>query len=83
MERFDLTTKIHAIVDAMGLSVEWVYSEGQAYEGHYAHELLEHQQPHTMPQCRIKTTFSRVLYRACSPVERFINKLKHFRVVTT
>ena len=109
--RGGLTTKIHAIVDAMGLPIDLVLSEGQAYDGHYAYELFKHLQPHTMvladraydadairaavakkgawanippmPQRRFKPTFSKVLYKARNLVERFFNKLKHFRAVAT
>ena len=34
--RGGLTTKIHALVDAMGLPVKLALSEGQAYDGHSA-----------------------------------------------
>lgn len=109
--RGGLTTKIHAIVDALGLPIDLVLSEGQAYDGHYAHGLFEHLQPRTMvladraydadairaaiadkgawanippmPQRRFKPAFSKVLYKARNLVERFFNKLKHFRAVAT
>ena len=109
--RGGLTTKIHVIVDALGLPIDMVLSEGQAYDGHYAHELFKRLQPHTMvladraydadairssiaergawanippmPQRRFKPVFSRALYKARNLVERFFNKLKHFRAVAT
>jgi len=109
--RGGLTTKIHALVDAMGLPIDLVLSEGQAYDGHYAHGLFAHLQPHAMvladraydadairaaiskkgawanispmPQRRLKPAFSKVLYKARNLVERFFNKLKHFRAVAT
>ena len=109
--RGGLTTKIHAIVDALGLPIDLVLSEGQAYDGHYAHGLFKHLQPQTMvladraydadairaaiagkgawanippmPQRRFKPAFSKVLYKARNLVERFFNKLKHFRAVAT
>jgi len=36
-----------------------------------------------MPQRRHKPVFSKYLYRARNLVERFFNKLKHFRAVAT
>ncbi|HHB83644.1 MAG TPA: IS5/IS1182 family transposase, partial [Devosia sp.] len=36
-----------------------------------------------MPQRRFKPVFSKTLYRARNLVERFFNKLKHFRAVAT
>ena len=46
--RGGLTTKIHALVDACGLPIDLVLSAGQAWDGHLAHGLFEHLQPHTM-----------------------------------
>ena len=40
--RGGLTTKIHALVDACGLLVSFILSEGQEYDGHYARQLIEH-----------------------------------------
>jgi transposase len=34
--RGGLTTKIHAVVDALGLPIKLSLSEGQAYDGHQA-----------------------------------------------
>ena len=109
--RGGLTTKIHAIVDAMGLPIDLVLSEGQAYDGHYAHELFKHLQPGTivladraydanairtaisdrgaranipaMPHRLVKPPFCKALYRERNLVERFFNKLKHFRAIST
>ena len=39
--RGGLTTKIHAMVDAQGLPISLVLSEGQAYHGHSAHLMLD------------------------------------------
>ena len=39
--RGGLTTKIHAVVDALGLPVGLSVSEGQAYDGHAAKALLK------------------------------------------
>jgi transposase len=109
--RGGLTTKIHALVDACGLPVELVLSEGQAYDGHSARLLFERLEQGSvlladraydadairdavagrgawanippMPQRRNKPVFSRFLYRSRNLVERFFNKLKHFRAVAT
>ncbi len=109
--RGGLTTKIHALVDACGLPVKLMLSEGQAWDGHTARELLCDVQAGSMvladraydadairqriadkgawanippmPQRRFKPVFSKYLYRARNLVERFFNKLKHFRAVAT
>ncbi len=39
--RGGLTTKVHAVVDANGLPIGLALSEGQAYDGHSAQELLD------------------------------------------
>ena len=109
--RGGLTTKIHALVDACGLPVKLMLSEGQAYDGHYARELLCDVEPGSMlladraydadairqhiadkgawanippmPQRRYKPAFSKYLYKARNLIERFFNKIKHFRAVAT
>jgi len=43
--RGGLTTKIHAMVDAHGLPINLILSEGQAYDGHSAHVLLDSLMP--------------------------------------
>jgi len=109
--RGGLTTKIHAVVDALGLPVKLSLSEGQAYDGHQAEALLSDLPPNSMvladraydadairkritdqgawanippmPQRRLKPAFSKCLYKMRNLVERFFNKLKHFRAVAT
>lgn len=109
--RGGLTTKIHAVVDALGLPIKVSLSEGQAYDGHQARHLLSDLPPRAMvladraydadvirkliadqkawanippmPHRRYKPTFSRHLYKMRNLVERFFNKLKHFRAVAT
>ena len=39
--RGGLTTKLHAMVDANGLPINLCLSEGQAYDGHSAHLMLD------------------------------------------
>jgi transposase len=39
--RGGLTTKVHAMVDANGLPISLRLSEGQAYDGHSAHLMLD------------------------------------------
>jgi len=46
--RGGLTTKIHAVVDTLGLPVKLSLSEGQAYDGHAANALLNNLQPNAM-----------------------------------
>ena len=36
------TIKIHALVDAFGMPIDLVLSDGQAYDGHYAHQLFDY-----------------------------------------
>ncbi|MGE0630201.1 MAG: transposase [Hyphomicrobiaceae bacterium] len=43
-----LTTKLHALVDAQGLPVRVLISEGQAWDGRYARQLSEHLRPGTV-----------------------------------
>ena len=109
--RGGLTTKIHAVVDALGLPVGLSLSEGQAYDGHQAEALLKDLQPKSvlladraydadairkmiseqgawanipaMPHRRNKPVFSKYLYKQRNLVERFFNKLKHFRAIAT
>ena len=109
--RGGLTTKIHALVDACGLPIKLVLSEGQAYDGHIALKVMDSLQEGTvfladraydadnirqsirargaianipsMPQRRIKPYFDRKLYKERNLVERFFNKIKHYRAIAT
>ncbi len=109
--RGGLTTKIHALVDAIGRPVRRLLSAGQAYDGHAALELLDALPPGcqvladraydsnairaliagqgaeavipSMPQRNPAIPHDRERYRARNCVERFFNKLKHFRAVAT
>jgi transposase len=109
--RGGLTTKIHALVDALGLPIMLKLSEGQAHDGRSADDMLDSLgngdvlladraydsdalrarlaargawacvKP--MPNRKNIPRFSPFLYRYRNLVERFFNKLKHFRVVAT
>ena len=109
--RGGLTTKIHALVDAFGLPIKLCLSEGQAYDGHSAFELLNTLPQHATvladtaydadairamiseqgawaniparPQRKIKPVFSKHLYKKRNLVERFFNRIKHFRAIAT
>lgn len=109
--RGGLTTKIHAMVDANGLPISLVLSEGQAYDGHSAYAMLDSLTPGSvlladraydadklraavadkgafanippMPQRVRRSAFSPFLYQYRNLIERFFNKLKHFRAVAT
>ena len=109
--RGGLTTKIHALVDAMGLPILLKLTEGQAHDGRSAADMLETiQTGHAlladraydsdalrqtlagrgafanikpMPGRKNMPAFSQILYRCRNLVERFFNKLKHFRAVAT
>ena len=109
--RGGLTTKLHAVVDALGLPIKLALSEGQAYDGHQAKALLGDLPPNAMvladraydadairsliadqdawanippvPHRRLKPVFSKHLYKMRNLVERFFNRIKHFRAVAT
>lgn len=109
--RGGLTTKIHAVVDAVGLPITLQLSEGQAYDGHCAMDMFDTLKAGNilladraydsnairkdvaqrrawanipaMPQRKSKPLFNAHLYRDRNLVERFFNKLKHFRAVAT
>lgn len=109
--RGGLTSKIHALVDAMGRPVRLMLSAGQAYDGHAALDILDDVPPGcrvladraydsnairaliarqgalavipSMPQRNPKIDHDRHAYKARNRVERFFNKLKHFRAVAT
>jgi transposase len=109
--RGGLTTKLHAVVDANGLPINLCLSEGQAYDGHSAHLMLNSLEPGSilladraydadklraavaskgafanippMPQRTNRSAFSSFLYRYRNLIERFFNKLKHFRAIAT
>ncbi len=109
--RGGLTTKIHALVDAMGLPIALKLTEGQAHDGRSATDMFDTivtgnilladraydsdrlrenmralgvwANIRAMPN-RVKTyPFSGWVYRLRNLVERFFNKLKHYRAVAT
>jgi len=109
--RGGLSTKIHALVDALGRPIRLKLTAGQAHDGRSAadmfgtvragqvlladraydsdglHETLAARGAvaniRLMPN-RVKTfVFDAELYKARNLVERFFNKLKHFRAVAT
>jgi transposase len=109
--RGGLTTKIHALVDAMGMPIMLKLTEGQAADGRSAADMFDTEGKgdilladraydsdalraemeargaraniRAMPQRVIKPVFSHLLYKQRNLVERFFNKLKHFRAVAT
>ena len=109
--RGGLTTKIHAVVDANGLPVAIVLTEGQAHDGRSAACMLGTLAPGQIlladraydsnalrgaveergAWANIKPVahridppaFSPYLYRYRNLVERFFNKIKHYRAVAT
>ncbi len=109
--RGGLTTKIHALVDAMGLPIALKLTEGQAHDGRSAQDMFETLRAgnilladraydsnalrerlaevgawgniRAMPNRLEPPAFSRWLYKQRNAVERFFNKLKHFRAVAT
>ncbi len=109
--RGGLTTKIHALVDAMGLPIVLKLTEGQAHDGRSAEDMFDSLRRgnvlladraydsnalrerlaergawaniRAMPHRLDPPSFSHWLYRQRNAVERFFNKLKHFRAVAT
>ncbi len=109
--RGGLTTKIHALVDAVGRPIRLMLTAGQAYDGHAAGEMLESLPEDcqlladraydsnairalikkqnaqavipSMPQRNPVIPHDRQVYKARNAVERFFNKVKHFRAVAT
>ena len=109
--RGGLTTKIHALVDAMGLPVVLKLTEGQAHDGRSAVDMFNGLEAgnilladraydsnalrewlaergvwgniRAMPNRLKEPVFSLYLYKQRNSVERFFNKLKHFRAVAT
>ncbi len=109
--RGGLTTKIHALVDAMGLPIALKLTAGQAHDGRSAEDMFATLRKgqvlladraydsdalrdrlaeagawgniRAMPHRLDPPTFSCWLYRQRNAVERFFNKLKHFRAVAT
>jgi transposase len=109
--RGGLTTKIHALVDAMGLPIVLKLTEGQAHDGRSAEDMFSTVQAgnilladraydsdalrerlaergawaniRAMPHRIDPPAFSEWLYTQRNEVERFFNKLKHFRAIAT
>src|ERR1700674_2351119 len=95
--RGGLTTKIHALVDALGNPVELMLTPGQAHDLACAEPLTENADPDVdaLTQRGITAVIppkaNRKIQRACdfalycerNLVERFFNQLKHFRAVAT
>ena len=109
--RGGLTTKIHALVDAMGRPIRLKLTEGQAHDGRSSADMFDtvdvgnilladraYDSDHLrqtleargawanirpMPHRLETQNFSAWLYRQRNHVERFFNKLKHFRAIAT
>ena len=108
--RGGLTTKIHALVDALGNPVELMLTPGQAHDLTCTEPLLEESRPEALigdmaydadaflgalaereitpvipshPRRREPRPCDFALYRERNLVERFFNKLKHFRAIAT
>ena len=109
--RGGLTTKIHALVDAVGRPIRLKLTEGQAHDGRSAADMYASigagqtlladraydsdglrstlaergaiANIRLMPTRKRWPDFDPILYRQRNQVERFFNKLKHFRAVAT
>jgi transposase len=103
--RGGLTTKIHALVDALGNPVELMLTPGQDHDLTCAEPLIENADPRALLRCRSVARHPRAtrdhpsdstqgqpksaarcdyaLYCERNLIERFFNKLKHFRAIAT
>jgi transposase len=109
--RGGLTTKIHALVDALGRPIRLKLTAGQAHDGRSAQDMVStvrggqtlladraydsdalHEalaargafaNIRLMPNRVKHFPFDAGLYKARNLVERFFNKLKHFRAIAT
>lgn len=109
--RGGLTTKIHALVDRMGLPISLKLTPGQAHDGQSAIDMLGalrkgqtlladaaydsnalREDLHRrgvkgeikpMPGRLIVLSLNKRLYKRRNAVERFFNKMKHFRAIAT
>jgi len=109
--RGGLTTKIHALVDAVGRPIRLKLTEGQAHDGRSAADMFDSLQTgdilladraydsdelrerlaargvwaniRPLPNRVRHPVFSPWVYRQRNAVERFFNKLKHFRAIAT
>ena len=105
-----MTTKIHALVDALGNPANLKLTAGQVHDLACAEELIENADPQALiadkaydadplvdrlaerditpvipPKSNRKTKrdCDFVLYRERNLIERFFNKIKHFRAIAT
>jgi len=105
-----LTTKIHALVDALGNPANLMVTAGQIHDLACAHNLIENADPEALiadkaydadplinslteqeitpvipPKSNRKTKrdCDFALYRERNLIERFFNKIKHFRAIAT
>ena len=109
--RGGLTTKIHALVDALGNLIAFKITEGQAHDGRSADDMLGTVRQgnilladraydsnklrckmaergaianiRAMPNRLVPPPFDREAYKKRNVVERYFNKLKHFRAIAT
>ena len=109
--RGGLTTKVHALVDAVGLPIALKLTEGQAHDERSAEDMFDTvlagnilladraydsnalrerlairgawANIRAMPHRLRPPVFSAWVYKQRNAVERFFNKLKHFRAVAT
>ena len=105
-----MTTKIHALVDALGTPANLMLTAGQVHDLACAQDLIENADPEALigdkaydadplidtlarreitpvipPKTnrKIKRECDFVLYRERNLIERFFNKIKHFRAIAT
>jgi transposase len=95
LRRGGLTTKIHALVDAEGRPVRLTLTAGQGGDAPAAEDLLDERDPGlrrrprrlgNIPPRSIRKdafSFSGWVYRQRNLVERFFNRIKHFRGLAT
>ena len=109
--RGGLTTKIHAVVDALGRPIRLKLTEGQAHDGRSGADMVDSvgvgqtlladrgydsdslreslcargalANIRLMPNRKRRPAFDHELYKQRNLIERFFNKLKHFRAIAT
>ena len=86
--RGGLTTKIHTLVDAKGLPFRFLLTPGQSHDAMAAQILLQELWPDSFVLADRSNrneshAFGPLLYRLRNQIERFFNKIKHFRRIAT
>ena len=84
--RGGLSSKIHVVVDARGLPMRFLLTPGQASDKAIVKLIADHglrPQIPTQKDRKVQRSVDPAPYRQRNLVERFFNKLKHFRGIAT